>query len=221
MSASDPKPPSLTTQDLVADLKAVLAKSVSGNLELAARLRDLVRGIAADAPTAARDPEVRRELVARWLAFNVASLCTLTDSSLETMNAIVSAAETTLLGRPATSPSAPAVGADGIDIVIEGRRYERPGAPFLLENHYDRVLDVSFEVDPFTAEDHPPVPASVLTLDPQVLQLPAKGQAVVHAYVEIGQGFHVGVVYSTLIRISGFDAKSMRLSVRCTDDDPK
>lgn len=215
MRAQDQKPPNATTQDLVAELKAVLAKSVSGNLEIAARVRDLVLGIAAGAPTAARDPAVRRDLVARWLAFNVASLRTLADSSLETMDTIVSAAETMLLGKPPAP--APASSADGIDIVLEGRHGERLSAPFLLENHYDRVLDVAFEVEPFTAPDHPPMPTSLLTLDPPVLQLPAKGQAIVHAYVELADGFVTGAIYSTIIRISGFDARSMRLSVRVVD----
>lgn len=216
MSAGEGGPTS--TETLVADLKAVLAKSLSGNLELAGRVRDLVRGIAADAPTAVRDPEMRRALVARWLAFNVASLRTLTDSSLETMNAIVTAAEAALLTTTPPPNGASTITTQGADIVLEGRRGERISAPFLLENHYDRVLDVAFEVEPFRAPGLALVPQSALTLDPLALQLPAKGQAIVHAAVALDDSFAGAVTYSTVIRLLGYDARSLRLSVRVVDD---
>jgi hypothetical protein len=209
------------TAELVAELKAILAKSVSGNVGLAVRVRDLVRGLAADAPGAVRDPGKRRELVARWLAFNVASLRALTDASLDTMNAIVAAAEKTLLTpaqEQAPAPEQPgavaAIGDGAIDIVLEGRLGDRIRAPFLLENFYDRALDVTFDVEPFRAPDQPALPASLLAVDPTTLQLPAKGQAVVHAVVDLVDAFVPEVTYATVIRLAGYDARTMRLSVK-------
>jgi hypothetical protein len=213
------------TAELVAELKAIVAKSVSGNLGLAVRVRDLVRGLAAGAPAAARDPDKRRDLVARWLAFNVASLRALTDSSLDTMNAIVAAAEKTLLTQaqaeapvPEQSGAVAAIGDGGIDIVLEGRRGDRIRAPFLLENFYDRALDVTFDVEPFRAPDRPALPASLLAVDPTTLQLPAKGQAVVHAVVDLVDAFAPEVTYATVIRLAGYDARTMRLSVKVAGD---
>ncbi len=209
--------------ELIAELKGTLARSFAGNVEIVARVRDLVRELAADAPVAVRDPQRRRELVARWLAFNVVSLRALTDSSLDTMNAIVSAAETTLLrtqpsaASPTTSSDPPAV-ADAVDIVLQGRRGDRLSAPFLLENHYDRTLDVTFDVEPFRAPGRPELPADLVALDPAQVAIPAKGQTVVHAAVDLGDSFSLGVTYATVIRLVGYDAKSMRLSVRVTEE---
>lgn len=219
---SDRKPGA--TEELIAELKDVLAKSFAGNVEVAARVRDLVRGLAADAPAAVRDPGVRRELVARWLAFNVESFRALTDSSLATMNAIVTAAETTLLRTQpaATVPggsTGPAAVADAVDLVVQGRRGERLSAPFLLENHYDRSLDVTFAVEPFHAVGRPDVPAALLSFEPAQIAIPAKGQTIAHAVVDLGGAFDAGVTYGTVIRLVGYDARSMRLSVR-VDEPP-
>ena len=79
-------------------------------------------------------------------------------------------------------------------MVLEGQRGQRLSAPFLLENRYDRALDVAFEVDPLLAPGAAPVPASAITLDPQVLQLPPNGQAIVHACIDLVDGFATGVV---------------------------
>jgi hypothetical protein len=207
--------------ELIADLKRTIAKSVAGNVELAGRVRDLVRELAADAPAAVRDARLRNELLARWLTFNVITLRALTESSLETMNGIVTAAELTLLRKRAApgangAGGAPAV-AEPIDLVLQGRRGERVSAPFLLENHYDRALDVAFEAEPFRAAGRPELTAALLVLEPGAVTIPARGQTIVHAAVDLVDDFAAGVTYATVIRLIGYEAKAMRLSVRVTE----
>jgi hypothetical protein len=219
VSASGREP--VDANELIADLKRTLAKSVAGNVELAGRVRDLVRELAADAPAAVRDARLRNELLARWLTFNVVTLRALTESSLETMNAIVTAAELTLLRKQPAPSANGAAGASAIaepiDLVLQGRRGERASAPFLLENHYDRALDVAFEAEPFRAAGRPELPAALLVLDPATVTIPARGQTIVHAVVDLVDAFAAGVTYATVIRLIGYEAKAMRLAVRVTE----
>ncbi len=235
MSAQDSRPddssPSKAAEAIIDDLKSVIARSISGNLEVAGRVRSLVQALVntPPSPPATLNP---RENVSKLLDFNVASLRVLTEHVLGAINEIVDQAETSLLGerrpRPAAAPNGgavaapPAAGAgQAIEIVMSGAIGDRASSPFLIENHYDRDVDVTFEIVAPGAGATPKIPSGALQVEPSRASLPARGQAIVYATVEISESFKPGSSYHGAIRILGFESRPIRVRLDVLAAAPK
>jgi hypothetical protein len=207
---------------VIQDLGAVMARSLVGNLQVVIRVGDLIRALVADPPKVSDVAPNPRALVNRLLDFNIASLRILTDHSLETLNGIISVAESNLRGtggnRLASSTlSSSAPQSNTVDLRLEGERGARVSAPFLLENFYGRPLDVTFEAESLVAVDREPISASAIAIEPAVVRLPPRGQQVVHISLVLGDQFAAGATYETRVRIVGFEARMVRLIVKVFD----
>jgi hypothetical protein len=206
-------------EEIVRDLKAVMAHALAGNLEVVARVRDLVGALVSDPPKisdAVRDP---RALVNRWLDFNIASLRILTEHSIDALNGVVSVAESSLnASRRSSAASAGSHSGterpEPVELRLEGPRGVRASASFQLENFYNHPLEVTFEAEPLIAPGHEPIGAAAIEIAPQLVQLPARGRQVVSVSVTLGERFSPGAVYEGNVRIVGFEARSLHLSVR-------
>ncbi len=199
-----------------------MSRSLVGNLQVVIRVGDLLRALVADPPKVSDVAPSPRALVSRLLDFNIASLRILTDHSLETLNGIISVAESSLRGsagsRLASSalPSSAAQG-DTVELRLEGERGARVSAPFLLENFHDRPLEVTFEAESLIAVDRAPISASAIAIEPGLVQLPPRGQQVVYISLVLGDQFAADATYETRVRIVGFEARMIRLIVRVLD----
>jgi hypothetical protein len=216
----NPKPEDVReAEELVKDLKAVMAHALAGNLEVVARVRDLVGGLVSDSPKisdAVRDP---RALVSRWLDFNIASLRIITEHSIEALNGIVSVAEANLSTSPRRSAASAgsrseARDAEPVELLLEGRRGARASASFQLENFYNHPLEITFEAEPLIAPGRLPIAASAIEIEPEVAQLPPRGRQVVSVSVTLGEAFALGSVYEARVRIVGFEARLLHVVVR-------
>jgi hypothetical protein len=204
---------------IIKDLKAVMAHALAGNLEVVARVRDLVGALVSDPPKVGdvvRDP---RDLVNRWLDFNISSLRILTEHSIEALNGIISVAEANLdlsPNRSSTSFTSRSVAqrGDAVDLRLEGTRGSRATASFLLENFYNQPLEVTFEAEPLLAPGFPPIPASAIEIEPEIVHLPPRGRQVITVSIALDDAFASGVEYEGKVRIVGFEARMLHLIVR-------
>jgi hypothetical protein len=219
----NPKPDDVREAEaIVKDLKAVMAHALAGNLEVVARVRDLVSSLVSDPPKiadAVRDPRV---LVNRWLDFNIASLRIITEHSIDALNGIVSVAEASLDARSRAGANAFASRSNGqfaepVELRIEGLRGTRATASFQLENFYNHPLEITFEAEPLFAPGRAPIAASALEIEPAPLQLPARGKQIVSVSVALDQAFSPGVAYEGRVRIVGFEARSLHVIVRALE----
>jgi hypothetical protein len=216
----NPKPDDVREAEaLVKDLKAVMAHALAGNLEVVARVRDLVGGLVSDSPKisdAVRDP---RALVNRWLDFNIASLRIITEHSIDALNGIVSVAEASLNTSPRRSAPnfenrSETQAAEPVELLLEGRRGARASASFQLENFYNHPLEITFEAEPLVAPGRLPISASALEIEPEVAALPPRGRQVVSVSVTLGEAFALGSVYEARVRVVGFEARLLHVVVR-------
>lgn len=227
------KPPRMRPLDtVIQEFKSVLTSSIAGNLQAAGRVRNLLSisatsvrrsPLLADAPKIAANGDV-----ARILDFALASVKLLTEHSLMIVNGILDEAEARLQDREpvkgAFEDAAPArAESNGVEIVIRGARGERAGSAFLLDNKYDRNVEVSFEASDFFAEGRPPVPGVLLEVEPKLCLLPPRGQTVVRFSVLIGEAFAPGLSYFATLRTVGFEAQAIRvrLNVDARADKPE
>jgi len=215
----------------VDQLKSVLSASAAGSIELAGRLNALVKE-AALALNASKDrpPPDSSELLSRMLDFQLAAYAVVTEHSLAILNGLITSAEQTLLD---ASESAAAVAqqapqpqgtqassriarrpteATGI-VQVVGRQDETLTCPFLVENQYDRGLDVSFEADPLVPGKGPPLPASLISFEPARLVLPPRGQAVARAHIRLIRDFTAGETYSTAVHVLGFRCPPVQVAI--------
>jgi len=209
---------------IIDDLKSVIARSISGNVEVAGRLRALVQAMVNDPPSASAALHDPRSGVSKWLDFNVTTLRVLTEHALGALNGIVTEAELSLLGDRRNAP--PSVRSNGtapvetsgagpatpsaVEIILRGAHGERASSPFLVENHYDRAVDVTFERIGF-GDERRQIPASALQVEPARATLAARGQAIVYLAVTIDDSFEAGTSYFGAIRMVGFDARPVRV----------
>jgi hypothetical protein len=213
----------------VEELKSVLAASAAGNIQLASRLNALVKQATSREQGRGRVPPDRAEVLSRLLDFQLAAYSVVTTHSLAMLDGLISSAERALLGTGAESvDSGPPPGArDTTETALqvmdvpdtssslrrEGRVGDRLTCPFLVENQYDRSLDVSFEAEPLAPGSGPSLPGSLVSFDPATITLPSRGQAVAQAVVELTEDFVVGETYTTALNVLGFQAPPVRLAI--------
>lgn len=200
----------------VEELKRLAANHVARNVELAARVSALAKEVTSSAASApAATPA---EVLSRWLDFNVASYEALSTHSLALLDGLVAAAERTLLPSsdfergepvPAGAPGA----ADRVELRLSGRRGDRVVAPFMVENRYDRPLEVGFHAGELAADGGAPLPGTLVEFEPATVSLAPRSEAVVQAAVTITDAFAVGETYRTTIRLMGYQARDVALTI--------
>jgi hypothetical protein len=213
------------------ELKSVLSANAAGNIELASRLNALVKEVAlALQASKEHPPPDSSELLSRVLDFELAAYAAITKHSLAILNGLITSAEQTLLddaepatvdGRPVpkpgdaqgSSPTAPRAGEVSGSMQLAGRRNEALTCPFLVENQYDRGLEVSFEADPLVPKNGSPLPGRLISFEPATLILPPRGQAVAQAHIKLTKDFTVGETYSTALHVLGFRCPPVHLAI--------
>lgn len=207
VSAGSPR--QRTADDVIDQLKEILAANVSGNAQLVANFNDLVRDISKEMGSGRRlDPG---EFLSRWLDFNLASYSVVTKQSVALLDGLLEVARSTLVPSPPTTR----VAADEprVDLRLSGRPGEKVSTGFMIENLFDRQLDVSFECDDLKTDAGQSLSRSHVLFEPTTLTIPAHEQAVGHVAVRIDKEFATGESYRTTIRLLGFPAKELGLSV--------
>jgi hypothetical protein len=213
MVARDPSGPK-SPEEFVEQLKELVAANVAGNAQLVARFNDLIRD-AAKAVGAARggEPANAAALLSRWLDFNLASYSVVSTHGLALLNGLLSAAEDALLPKVPSAAEARPTPEPRVELRLEGRPGERVTSAFLVENHFDRPLDVTFEAGDLIPASGTSLAASLIAFEPTTLAIAPRGQAVVQVAVTITGDFVVGQTYITTIRLLGLHAKEVGLSV--------
>jgi len=201
----------LSPDEFVERLKRLVAAQIAGSNQLLTRFGDFAREASKAVggnPTGERASA--QTLLSRWLDFNLASYSVVTTNSLALLNDLLGAAESTLIPRRASSPSSPA---SRVELRLSGRHGERASSGFVLENHYDRPLEITFQAGDLVPQTGPSLPASHVSFEQRKLVISPHGQAVVQVAVSITPDFAVGQTYTTSIRLLGFEAKEVGLSV--------
>ncbi len=201
-------------EEFVEELKELVAANVAGNAQLVTRFNDFIRD-AAKAVGAGRagEPANAAALLSRWLDFNLASYSVVSTHGLALLNGLLSAAENALLPKAPSAPGARPTPEPRVELRLEGRPGDRVTSAFLVENHFDRPLDVTFEAGDLIPATGPSLPASLTAFEPATLAIAPRGQAVVQVVVTITRDFVVGQTYVTTIRLLGLHAKEVGLSV--------
>lgn len=201
-------------EEFVEQLKELVAANVAGNAQLVTRFNDFIRD-AAKAVGAGRagEPADAAALLSRWLDFNLASYSVVSTHGLALLNGLLSAAENALIPKAPSAPGARPTPEPRVELRLEGRPGDRVTSAFLVENHFDRPLDVAFESGDLIPATGASLPAALIAFEPAMLAIAPRGQAVVQAAVTITRDFVVGQTYTTTIRLLGFHPKEVGLSV--------
>src|SRR5205823_1159219 len=140
--ASTPPTRTKSAEEIVDQLRDILAASTAGNAQLATNLGEFVRDVSREISRGQRIDTA--ELFSRWIDFNLQSYSLLNKQSLALLDGLLAVARQTLLPttRSTTSGQEPRV-----ELRMSGRVGERVTTSFLIENQFDQPLDVGFECD--------------------------------------------------------------------------
>jgi hypothetical protein len=149
------------------------------------------------------------------LDFTLASVRLLTEQSLVIVNGIIDQAETQLGGRPAASHGAtqPHHGDPAhAEIVLQGARGSTASAAFMLENKFDRPLELHFEMSDLSSDAGPAISGAIMAIEPEHVTVPPHGQKIIRLSLTIGEMFLPGARYFASLLTAGFEAR--RIGVR-------
>ncbi len=201
-----------TASSFVKEFRSLVAKNVKGNMQIVSRLNQLVRSAGAPSrPERQQSGGKQAALLTRLMDFNLASYEVISSYTLGMLNDLVSAAETSLLGRePHSAAASPRASGE---IQAKVRQGERLKAPFVVENLHSDPVEISFEAGELTALAVPSVPASNIGFEPAAFTLAPQKKAVVAALVDVSEAFVVGKTYRSSIRVLGFQGQEVRLAL--------
>jgi hypothetical protein len=199
-----------SAEDVIDELRDLVAFNATQSVELAARMNEFVQDLSRQA--ARGQPLPPSELLSRWLNFNLASYALVSKQSFAFLDGLLTIARNTLV--PESGP-APVEAAPDAPLMLQlaGRHGDRVATGFVIENHFDQPLEVSFECDDLTSPLGKPLPSSVVTFEPPTLNVPARGQGIGRVAADISNEFVVGETYTTTIRLLGFQGKELGLAV--------
>lgn len=194
--------------EFVKRLRELVANNVAGSTQFMIRFNDFVRQ-ASEETLAGRtgDRTDVGAMLSRWFDFNLAAYSLVSSQSLALLNGLLSAAQSTLIPKAAPAP------APRVELRLTGRPGERVATSLVIENHFDRPVAVTFESTELIPATGSAVHPAVLSFEPSTLAIPPRSQGIVQVALTITSDFVVGQIYSTTIRLLGFEAKEVRLSV--------
>jgi hypothetical protein len=201
----------ISPDEFVGRLKQIVTNNAEESTRLVARFTEFVRkasrAISSDRTGERTDPEA---LLSRWLDFNLVSYSVLSTQSVALLDGLLTAAQSTLL--PKTMSDAPAA-VPRVELRLAARAGDRATTGLVIENHFDRSISVTFDASDLVPSAGPPLPASLISFEPSTLVIAPRGQSVVQTSVTITSDFVVGQTYTATIRLLGFEAKEVGLSV--------
>jgi hypothetical protein len=200
--------------EFVERLKELVAANVVESSRLVTRFNDFVRtALQSAGARGAGERADSQELLSRWLEFNLESYSVVNAQSMLLLNGLLSAAENTFMPKASGVPGSGAKPSPRIELRLSGHHGERATTGFVIENHFDHPLAITFESTELVATAGPSLPASLVSFEPATLLIAPRGQGTVQVAVTITTDFVVGQTYTTAIRLVGFDAKQVGLSV--------
>lgn len=199
--------------EFVERLKGLVATNLAENTQLVIRFSDFVREALQAVGTRGGERSDPEALLSRWLDFNLASYSVVSGQSLRLLNGLLSAAENTFVPKAPPAPDAGVTPSPRVELRLSGRHGERATTGFVVENHFDRSLAVTFESADLVPTAGASLAASLVSFEPTTLVIAPRGQGVVQVAVTITTDLVVGQTYTTTIRLLGFEAKEVGLSV--------
>jgi hypothetical protein len=200
-------PPTRTksADEILDQVREILAANAAGNAQLATNFSDFVRDVSREINRGQRVDAA--ELFSRWIDFNLQSYSLLNKQSLALLDGLLAVARETLL----PSTSRPAGPGQRVELRMSGRVGERVTTSFVIENQFDQPLDVGFECDDLLSTSGQKQPAALVDFTPPKLSIPPRNQAVGQVGVTLKGDFAVGESYRTTIRLLGFAGKELGL----------
>jgi hypothetical protein len=192
------------------DFKKLFTKSIQDNLlflnRVSAVAREAVKGLStvssrSQSPTA-------DEVAKRLVQLNLSYLTAINKHGFALLNELVSATETAF-GINSGAAAAPAATPARAEINLSARQGEVAIASFLVENSYERALDVSFQASQIVSVRGEVIKSGVVSFNPPQLSLEPKSQAVVQACIDISNEFKSGENYVLRVRVVGFETKEI------------
>lgn len=199
-----------TAAEVVEQFRELLATNAADGVQLSGRLRALIGEFSASASRGERVEPT--ELLWRWLDFNLAAYGVFSKQSVALLEGLLAAAEATLI--PAEQRAAAARQDARVELRLAGRAGERVATSFVLENHFDRPVDVTFACDELASDAGGALPGSLVAFEPPTLAIPPRGEAVGTVIVSLSGEFTPGQTYTTRIRLLGFPERELGLSIR-------
>ena len=192
------------------ELKAILAQSIEGNLQLLRRVSGIVREGSRALRAGSDRPRQPGEIVARLVRLNLSYLSLLTKHGLACAGDLTTVTERAL-GQKRDAEKAPA--SPRVEINLQARVGETAAAAFLIENCQPQTVEVSFEGSQIISRRGQPISAATARFDPPRVALEPGSQIAVQALVDISAEFKPGELYLLCIRVVGFEQKEIWIGI--------
>lgn len=198
-----------TPEEFVNEIKAVVSANVSKSIQLMTRANDLIKNTVQTVSSPGRPSMDKSEVLERWLNFNVATYSVISDHALSMFDKLITVAEGAIVGDIPEKGSAE----KRVDINIAGQQGEKCSAVFLIQNHYDHAIDISFEATPLVAEGTAPLPSSHVTFDPSSTTLERGEQKTIKVTANITEMCIPEKIYWAKVYVLGYESKELILSI--------
>lgn len=198
-----------TPEDFVNEIKAVLSANVAKSIQLMTRANDVIKNTVQTVSSVGQASMDKSEVLKRCLNFNVATYSVISDHVLSMFDKLITVAEGAVIGDTPGKGSAEKL----MDISIVGQQGEKCSAAFLIQNHYDHAIDVSFEATPLVAEGTAPLPSSHVTFDPSPTTLERGEQKSIIVTANITEMCVPEKTYWAKVYVLGYESKELILSV--------
>lgn len=204
--------------DVVDRFRAVVEANVAGTVELLVRVEALVRRVVAEHPTS---PPDGADVLDRLVDAGLSSYAEVSRHVLALLDGLVSVAERALL--PGAAEGVQPVGAAGVDpavaVRMDGRPGERVPCPFVVQNEYDRPVEVTFRAGPLSAPGRPKLPASAVTFEPTRMRIEARAADVATATIALPPQLVPGDTYVTRIEMVGLEGRRVGVALTVVEAD--
>jgi hypothetical protein len=208
-----------TPEVLMEELRAIVASSAAGNIQLMMRVGALLTRSAhtvTAASTQAPDPAVA---FAHGVDVLLRSAAIINSHTSAMMNELLAIAEQALVA-PASAGTSPRDGMPDrpVELRLVGRVSERVTGQFAVDNEYDSPLQVSFSAGSLVSSRGVTPSSGRVALDPTRTVIAAHGAAIVSVAVDITDDFTAGETYSSTISVVGFQTPDVRLQVVVSEE---
>ena len=198
-----------TPEEFADEIKKILSANVSKSIHLMTRANNLLKDTVESIASSNKEPVDKSELLNRWLNFNVATYTVINDHTISLLEKLITIAEGSIIGKTQETTAEE----KNIDINITGHQGEKQSTFFLIKNHYDNPLDISFEASPLIAEGTQLLPNRYITFDPSTTTLKEREEKTIKVIVDINEDFIPGKTYITNIHVIGYETKELILSI--------
>jgi hypothetical protein len=206
---------SIDSSELLNALTAIMSQNIEGNRKLLGRVTSLVNKVASEVKSGTRDQAVRLDsnVLGKWLQLNVSTVALVGTHGLAFLNDLTTAVEKSLGVVSDTQVQSrgetPISLGKRAELRINARLGETAVAPFLVENNFEKSLDVTFQVNGVASLQGQVIQGNVVTFDPPTMSLEPKAQAVVQASLSLTEEFRVQDTYLFRISLAGYQTNEV------------